>query len=257
MGTTQEGNPPMPIYLRPVVGGATLEPEIPAVPDLDRRGYPRSPVTRPEYRKGKPNPWKGRTHPAEVYTPDECWAMINACPKSRPTGRRDAALLMVYWRAGLRCAEGLSLRPKDIDLERGVLTVLCGKGGKRRVVPFDPEACAYIADWMDYRAGRGFDGSHTVFPVMNGPTKGQHLGGAYVRQMMKHVGIVAGVEKVARPHCWRHTYADYMLTKGVPIHIIQRCLGHSNVATTMRYADHLNPMAVLEALRDFEWPAAA
>lgn len=247
MGTNRKVFQDMPIYLHPV----------PSEPDLDRRGYPRSPVTRSAYRKGKPNPWKGRTHPAEPPTPDEMWRVIHACPKSRPTGRRDAALLMVYWRAGLRCAEGLALRPKDLDLENGRLTVLCGKGQKRRMVAFDPEACAFVAEWMVYRATRGFDGSHTVFPVMNGPTKGLPLGSAYVRQMLTNLQAKTGIEKRLRPHAIRHAYASYLLEHDVPIHHIQRMLGHSNVATTMRYADHLNPHAVIEEMLRLEWPTAA
>lgn len=247
----------MPIYLRPVVDGVATEPLRPAVPDLDRRGYPRSPCTRPEYRKGKPNPWKGRTHPAEPPTPAEMWRVINACSRTRPTGRRDAALIMVYWRAGLRCAEGLALRPKDLDLERGRITVLCGKGKKRRVVAFDLQACEFVADWMDYRAGRGFDGSHTVFPVMNGPTKGLELGSAYVRQMLVQLQHKTELEKRLRPHALRHAYASYLLEQGVPIHHIQKMLGHSNVATTMRYADHLNPHTVIEEMLRLEWPQAA
>lgn len=241
----------MPIYLRPVVDGATLKP---VVPDLDRRGYPRSPVTRPEYRKGKPNPWKGRTHPAEPLTPDEVWRLIKAC-KPTPTGRRDAALIMVYWRAGLRCAEGLSLFPKDLDLDKGVITVLCGKNRKRRVVAFDAEACAFVADWMAYRAERGYDGSSTAFPVLNGPTKGQPLGSAYVRQALTHLQHKTGIEKRVRPHALRHSYASYLLENGVPIHHIQRMLGHSQVGTTMRYADHLNPASVIADMLRLEWPS--
>jgi site-specific recombinase XerD len=238
----------MPIHLHPV----STEP---AEPDLDRRGYPRSPVTRSSYRKGKPNPWKGRTHPAEPLTPDEVWRLIKAC-KQTPTGRRDAALIMLYWRSGLRCSEGLSLFPKDLDLDKGVITVLHGKGNKRRVVAFDPEACAFVAEWMEYRATR-FDRSATVFPVMNGPTKGRELGSAYVRQALVHLQLKTGIEKRVRPHALRHSYACYLLDNGVPMHYIQRMLGHSNINVTQRYADHINPAAVIAEMLKLEWPTAA
>lgn len=225
-------------------------------PELDRRGYRRSPVTLPSYRQGKPNPWKGRTHPAEPLTPDEVWRLIRACPDTK-TGRRDAALIMTYWRAGLRCAEGLSLMPKDLDLERGVITVLCGKGKKRRVVAFDREACAFVRRWMEERAELGYNGTHYAFPVLIGPTKGLRVNGSYVRQLLTRLGAQTGIEKVVRPHQLRHSYASYLLDQGVPMHYIQRCLGHSNIATTQRYADHVNPAAVIEAMLALEWPEAA
>jgi site-specific recombinase XerD len=224
-------------------------------PALDRRGYRRSPVTLPSYRQGKPNPWKGRTHPAEPFTPEEAWALVRACPDT-PTGRRDAALIMTYWRAGLRCAEGLALMPKDLDLEKGVITVLCGKNRKRRVVAFDPEACEFVGRWMTERAARGFTGEHFAFPVLLGPTKGLQMNGSYVRQLLVRLRAETGIEKVVRPHMFRHTYASYLLERKVPIHHIQRMLGHSNIATTMRYCDHLNPAAVIEEMLTLEWPKA-
>src|SRR5579875_1244066 len=79
-------------------------------PLLDRRGYYRSPVTLPSYRQGRPAPNKGRRFPAEPLSQREVLALLGTCGPG-PSGRRDAALIVVMWRAGLRVAEAVALRP--------------------------------------------------------------------------------------------------------------------------------------------------
>src|SRR5438132_9998176 len=73
----------------------------------------------------------GRRFPAEILTPDEVRALIKACSNRAPTGVRNRALLVLLYRGGLRVAEALRLRPKDLDRAAGTVTILVGKGGKR------------------------------------------------------------------------------------------------------------------------------
>lgn len=107
-------------------------------PTHDRRGYRRSPVTLPSYRQGKPAANKGLKYPAEPLTSAEVRALIAACErpvsvyggKATYATRRNQALITIYWRCGLRRVEALDLYPKDVDLERGTVTILLGKGKK-------------------------------------------------------------------------------------------------------------------------------
>ena len=229
-------------------------PAIPTPDPFDRRGYYRSPVTLPAYRLGREPPNKGRTFPPEVLTSEEVFGLLNACGRG-PAGRRNRALITVGWRAGLRCAEALALYPKDVDLNTGRIQVLHGKGDKRRVVALDPAACAIVEIWMQERRKLGLNGSHPLFCVISEPTKGKPLHDAYVRELMTKLGHKAGIEKRVHFHGLRHTYAAYLMDQGVPIHFIRRMLGHSSIAITKRYADHINPAQVVEALRELEWPA--
>lgn len=221
---------------------------------FDRRGYYRSPVTFPAYRLGKPPANKGRKFPPEVLTPREVYALIDACGRG-PAGLRNRALIMVGWRGGLRCAEALDLLPKDVDLERGRIQVLHGKGDQDRIVPFDPAACALLQRWLQTRRQIGLTGRHPVFAVISEPTKGKRLHDAYVRELMKKLAERAGIEKRVHFHGLRHSYASYLLDEGVPIHYIKRVLGHSSIAVTERYADHVNPSSVIEAVRGIYWPS--
>lgn len=225
-------------------------------PSLDRRGYKRSPVTLSSYRKGKPGANGGKKFPVEPPTPDEVYALIDAC-EDTATGHRNRAILRMFWRTGLRCSELIALLPKDVDLERGIVTVLLGKGKKRRVVAIDPQACAWMAGWERERAALGYTRLQPYFPVMNGPSCGLAIHSGYLRELCADLRVKAGVEKRVHPHCFRHAYASYLLDAGVPMHFISKMLGHSNVAITERYADHVNPARVLAAMRELEWPTAA
>ena len=80
----------------------------------------------------------------DALTTAEIEALLRACSRRAPTGVRNAALIAVLWRCGLRLGEALALRPHDIDLDNGTLTVQHGKGGKRRVIGIDAGTRALI-----------------------------------------------------------------------------------------------------------------
>ena len=63
----------------------------------------------------------------------------------------------------------------------------------------------------------------------------------------------AGIEKRVHPHGLRHTHAAELREEGVDIAIISRQLGHSSIATTARYLDHIAPQTVIDTVRAREW----
>ena len=116
---------------------------------------PRSPVTAPGYHAGREAPNKGRTYPPEILHPDEVKALLGACSNRAPTGVRNRALITVMYRGGLRLGETLALRPSDVDATRGTVTVLHGKGDRRRTVGLDPAAMSIMLRWVEKRKSLG------------------------------------------------------------------------------------------------------
>jgi site-specific recombinase XerD len=222
-------------------------------PRYDRRGYYRSPVTLSSYRLGQPSPIKGRKFPPEPLTPDEVWRLVDACGRGL-AGRRNRALIITMWRGGLRVSEALALAPKDVDLERGRIAVLHGKGDKSRVVGLDAGACALIERWTAERRALELGPRAPLYCVISRPTAGQPLASSYVRELLHKLAAKAGIDKRVHPHGLRHSYASYLMDQGVPIHHIRRMLGHSSIAVTERYADHINPATVIEQMRGLAWP---
>ena len=209
-----------------------------------------SPVLAPGYHAGRTAPNKGKTYPPEVLTADEVKALIRASSNRAPTGIRNRALITVMYRAGLRLSEALALRPKDIDAEAGSVTVLHGKGDKRRVVGLDPGSMAILLRWVDKRHQFKLTGRSPLFCTL----QGRPLHPSYVRTLLHRLGTRAGIEKRVHPHGLRHTMAFELMWEGVPAPIIQQQLGHTSLATTQRYLDHIAPKELVETMqrREFE-----
>jgi site-specific recombinase XerD len=236
--------------------GAVKEVVKASEPELERRGYRRSHITLPAYRLGVSPPNKGQKFPAEPLTPAEVWALVEACEQiGRAAKLRNQALIVLLWRSGLRCAEMLALYPKDLDLDVGRVAVLHGKGDKRRIVGLDAAACEMLRAWMAARTELGLGAGEPVFCVVNGPTRGLAVGSPYVRDLLKRLATVAGITKRVHPHGLRHTYASHLIDEGVPLHYLKRMLGHTSLAITEKYADHLNPFQAVERVNAVSWPA--
>lgn len=198
---------------------------------------------------GRPGHNAGLTYPVEILTPEEVRALIKACSNRAPTGIRNRALLVILYRGGLRLSEALDLTPKDIDTDTGTITVLRGKGGKRRVVGLDPGAMAVLERWLDVRRRRGLNGRQPLFCTL----QGGRMSGQQVRAMMPRLAARAGIEKRTNPHTLRHTHAAELSRERLPVALVQQQLGHSSLATTSRYLQHIAPAELIDAIRNRDW----
>ncbi len=210
-------------------------------------------MTLPGYRAGQKPPNYGRTFPAEILTPAEIGRLLAACGRG-PAGLRARALIVVMWRGGLRCQEALDLELRDVDREAGTLTVRHGKGNKRRVVGLDPQAFAVLEQWLANRQALLVPRGSRVFCTITQPGAGRPLGAAYWREAIKRLGQRAGIEKRVHCHGLRHTHAVELMREHTNVLTISRQLGHSNIAITQRYLDHLEPGEVVEVMQQREWP---
>jgi site-specific recombinase XerD len=198
---------------------------------------------------GRPGANKGVRYPAEILTPDEVRALIRGCSATAPTGIRNRALIAVLWRGGLRIAEALALRPADVDVAAGTVTVLHGKGDRRRVVGLDPGAMALVDRWLEERRELGLGRRRSLFCTLGG----QVLKSQYVRQLLPRLAARAGIAKRVHPHGLRHTHAVELVGEGVPVNLIQEQLGHASLQTTAVYLRHLAPAERVDRMRRRSW----
>jgi site-specific recombinase XerD len=201
----------------------------------------------PGYRKGEHPGNYGQRLPAEPLTRDEIERLLRHLGRG-PCGHRNRALVVLLWRSGLRIAEALALYPKDIDAAGGTVTVLRGKGAKRRQVAVDGYSLAALERWQAARAELGLTGRNPLFCCVDVRTRGKAMYSSYVRDMLKNRAAQAGIEKRVHPHGLRHTMAFELMMEGQPLGVIRDQLGHSQLATTMRYLDHLAPAAAIRAM---------
>jgi len=185
----------------------------------------------------------------ETLTRDEVSDLIRACSRRSSTGIRNAALLAVLYRGGLRIGEALALHAKDLDPEVGTIHVLRGKGNKSRTVGLDPTAFAMVERWIERRGKLRIKRTAPLFCTL----AGRPLYDSYVRHLLKRLGREAGIEKRVHPHGFRHTHAAELMREGVPINVIAKQLGHSSSSVTARYVDHISPVEVIETMQARTW----
>jgi len=186
-------------------------------------------------------------YPAESYTTEDCLAILEACGKSW-TGRRNRALIVLMWRAGLRLAEALAVKTWDVDAKNKTIRVRHGKGDKARTVGFDAKAAGELGAWLGVR---GTPTEEKEFLVCT--RRGDPLQQSYVRAMLPRLARKAGVNKRVHAHGFRHTFAVELTREGVSVIYIQRLLGHSSLATTSVYLASLSPEEALDSVRFREW----
>jgi site-specific recombinase XerD len=109
----------------------------------------------------------------------------------------------------------------------------------------------WLDRWLDKR--KGFAGSSTVplFCTLGG----EKLATTYVRALLRRLKRKTGIQKRVHPHGLRHTHASELLREGTNIGEISRQLGHSSIATTDRYLNHINPQQGIDTMRKRTWDA--
>ena len=196
---------------------------------LDAAGRRRSPATLPEFHAGRPPRNKGMRYPADPPTIEEIVTVMRRAGDG-VHGRRLRGLIVVLWRAGLRIHEALALAEADLDPRRGSLLVRRGKGGRRREVGMDDWAWEQLEPWLA-RARRAA-GRAAVLRRQRRHAR-TALGGRRRRARSCDASPrEAGVRRRFAPHQLRHAHAVEMAREGVPLIVIQRQLGHSNLGIT-------------------------
>lgn len=152
---------------------------------------------------------------------------------------------MILWRAGLRIQEALSLGEADLDQRRGSLVVRQGKGGRRREVGMDVWGWQQLQPWLDARVELPVG---PLFCIITGATRGRHWANAAARADLRRTAARASVRQRFAPHQLRHAHAVEMAREGVPLVVIQRQLGHSNLGITSIYLQGIDNAEIIETV---------
>jgi site-specific recombinase XerD len=158
-----------------------------------------------------------------VLSADEVKRLLLAAPTLR-----DKLLLGLMYATGMRVSEVSRLRLRDIDFDRGGMTVRQGKGRKDRIVMLPQSFRGLLERLRTIHRPEDF-----LFPSSMGP--GRHLSPRTVQRAMQRACRLAGIERPATCHSLRHSFATHLLESGTDIRFIQQLLGHLRLETTTLY----------------------
>ncbi|HEV2546520.1 MAG TPA: tyrosine-type recombinase/integrase [Stellaceae bacterium] len=163
----------------------------------------------------------------EYLTPDEVTKLIEAARKNRH-GHRDATMILVAYRHGLRVSELVDLRWDQVDWTAATLHVRRAKGGVPSVHPIKGD---------ELRALRRLQRESAASPFMFTSERGAPFSTAGFARLMERAGRAAGLAFKAHPHMLRHACGFKLANDGADTRSLQAYLGHANIAHTVRYSE--------------------
>ena len=187
--------------------------------------------TAPNIENGKVPPPRRRNKDVrsrEHLVSDEVDRLITSARSLGRHGHRDATLVLVAFRHGLRVSELVALRWDMVDLKQGLMHVSRLKNGVTSTHPIrGPEIRALRRLQRDYP-----DTPYLFVTERKGP-----LTTSAVRKIIARAGQSAGIGFPVHPHMLRHSTGYKLANDGHDTRAIQHYLGHKNIQHTVRYTE--------------------
>lgn len=162
----------------------------------------------------------------EYLTEHEVDQLIAAAGKVGRHSHRDATLIMLTYRHGLRVSELVSLRWDQVDLRQGLIHINRLKQGNPSVHPLrGPEL----------RSLRRVQRDYSMLPYVFSSERKAPLTDDAIRKIVGRAGVEAKLPFTVHPHMLRHACGYKLAQEGQDTRAIQHYLGHKNIQHTVRY----------------------
>jgi len=158
--------------------------------------------------------------------------MLEGIDSMKFLGKRDRAILELFYASGLRLSEVYGARLENLNLDDGFIRVT-GKGNKTRIVPVGAEARNAVERYVKMERPnlvKPKSSSEIFLSVRGGPLSPERM-----RAIVKERAEAAGIDSTMYPHLLRHSFATHLLENGADLRVIQEMLGHSDISTTQIY----------------------
>jgi integrase/recombinase XerD len=180
-------------------------------------------------------PKKGRSLP-KVLSREEVERLIDAAEaREGAGGLRLKCMVELLYASGMRISELLAL-PLAVLARDPTHLIVRGKGGKERLAPLNEAARAAVKDYLAVRPAHlptGDKANPWLFPSRG---KAGRLTSRRFAQMLDEAALEAGIDPGrVSPHVLRHAFATHLLEGGADLRVVQKLLGHADIATTQIY----------------------
>ena len=163
--------------------------------------------------------------------------LMNLPNKRSLIGKRDHAILELFYATGIRLSELVGLNIGSVNSNENLLKVI-GKGNKERIVPFGDKSKNAMQEYLKDR-GHSWN-ADPITPLFTG-TREKRISVRTVQdRLCKYLQQILGGKKGASPHTLRHTFGTHLLDNDADIRSIQELLGHSSISSTQIYTK-VNP----------------
>jgi integrase len=163
----------------------------------------------------------------EYLTGHEIEALMAAARQNR-YGHRDATMILIAFRHGLRASEAVDLRWDQVDFNRAVLHVRRAKQGTPSVHPLSGS---------EMRALRRLQRESEPVPFVFVSERRAPFSTAGFARMMERAAKAAGLKLKVHPHMLRHACGFALANAGHDTRALQAYLGHKNIQHTVRYTE--------------------
>jgi len=176
----------------------------------------------------------------EYLTQAEVERLIEAAGDNR-NGHRDATMILVAYRHGLRATELVALRWDSVDFNHGRLHVNRAKSGSPSVHPLSGRELRALRRLQREQEPKS--------PFVFISERGAPFSTAGWRKMVARLGVAAGFDVLVHPHMLRHACGYKLANDGVDTRSLQAYLGHKNIQHTVKYTE-LAPTRFKDFWRD-------
>ncbi len=198
---------------------------------------------------------------------EEMVRLLETPDVSKPLGRRDRAILELFYASGLRLSELVGLDLEDVNLSSRMVRAM-GKGRKERLVPCNHSAAEALRAWLPDREALRREAIRRAAPAKPARAarrpvpvrretpveplfvnfRGTRLSARHVHRLVRHHVAACSTRFGISPHAIRHSFATHLLEAGADLRAIQELLGHVRLSTTQRYT-HVNAAQLMEVYR--------
>jgi integrase/recombinase XerC len=161
--------------------------------------------------------------------------LLSSPDSNSVVGKRDTAILELFYSTGIRLSELISININDLKEEEGLIKIKV-KGRKERIVPVGRKAISAIRQYLAARKDLALSGSRKseVRPMFVTEKSERLYPQAVSRMVRRYIGEISEIEKKS-PHVLRHTFATHLLNHGADLRAVKELLGHESLSTTQIY----------------------